>query len=167
MVSIHNQINKKTSDISLRCMQVNLQHSKTATDHFNQLTMEMDIDIAFIQEPHIYQNQVTGISRKHRTFACGNGRKRAAILVANKQIDVLLISQLSEEDIVVEVIQGNLKFIAASVYLDIENEITMDLYKIENILQFAKDGGLLVAMDSNARSKTWHDVLTNKKGRIL
>jgi hypothetical protein len=43
----------------------------------------------------------------------------------------------------------------------------MDLYKIENILQFAKGRGLLVAMDTNVRSKTWHDVLTNKRGRIL
>jgi hypothetical protein len=43
----------------------------------------------------------------------------------------------------------------------------MDVYKIENILQFAKGRGLLVAMDSNARSKTWHDVLTNKRGRVL
>ena len=43
----------------------------------------------------------------------------------------------------------------------------MDLNKIENILQFAKGRGLIVAMDSNARSKTWHDVLTNKRGRLL
>jgi len=144
-----------------------LQHSKATTDNFNQLMTEMTIDIAFIQEPYIYQNHVTGISRKHRIFTCGNGRKRAAILVANKWIDALLISQLSEEDIVVvEIIQGNLKFIAASIYLDIENEITMDLYKIENILKFVKGRGLLVAMDSNARSKMWH-MLTNKRGRTL
>ena len=72
--------------------------------------------IAFIQEPYVYQNQVAGISRKHWLLACGNGRKRAAIVVINKQIDALLISQLSEEDIVVvEIIQGNLKFIAASI----------------------------------------------------
>jgi hypothetical protein len=149
-------------------MQINLQHSKTATDNFNQLTMETALDIAFLQEPYIYQNQVTGISRKHRIFACGNGRKRAAIVVTNKNVDALLISQLSEEDIVVvEIIQGNLKFIAASIYLDIGNEITTDLNKIENILQFAKGKGLLMAMDSNARSKTWHDVLTNKRGKIL
>jgi hypothetical protein len=89
-------------------------------------------------------------------------------VVANKQVDALLINQLSEEDIVaVVIIQGNLKFIAASIYLDIGNEITMDLYKIENILQFAKGRGLLLAMDSNERSKTWHDVLTSKSGRIL
>ena len=168
MVSTRTQFHKKAGNISLRCMQINLQHSKTATDNFNQLTMEAAVDITFIQEPYVYQNQVAGISRKHWLLACGNGRKRAAIVVINKQIDALLISQLSEEDIVVvEIIQGNLKFIAASIYLDIENEITMDLYKIENILQFAKGRGLIVAMDSNARSKTWHDVLTNKRGRIL
>jgi hypothetical protein len=93
--------------------------------------METATDIAFIQEPYVYQNQVTGISRNHRVFACGNGRKRSTIVIANKNIDALLISQLSEEDIVVvEIIQGNLKFIAASIYLDIGNEITMDLYKI-------------------------------------
>jgi hypothetical protein len=52
-------------------------------------------------------------------------------LVVNKQIDAVLINQLSEENIVVvEIIKGNLKFIAASIYLDINNEITMDLYKI-------------------------------------
>jgi hypothetical protein len=76
-------------------------------------------------------------------------------VIVNKQIDAFLINQLSEEDIfVVEIAQGNLKFIAASLYLDINNEITMDIYKIENILQFAKGRGLFVAMDRNVRSKT-------------
>jgi hypothetical protein len=130
--------------------------------------METALDIAFLQELHIFQNQVTGISRKHKIFACGNRRKRAAIVVASKHIDVLLISQLSEEDIVVvEIIQVNLKFIPASIYLGTENEITMDLYKIENVLQFANGRGLVVAIDSNARSKMWHDLLTNKRGKIL
>ena len=78
-----------------------------------------------------------------------------------------MISQLSEEDIVVvEIIQGNLKFIATSIYLD-ANKISTGLNKIENILPFAKGKGLLVTMDSNARSKSWHDVLTNRRGRLL
>jgi hypothetical protein len=111
---------------------------------------------------------VTGISRKYKVFTCGNGRQRAAVVVVNKMIDALLFGQLSEEDIVVvEIIQGNLKLIATSIYLDAENEITGDLNKIENIKHFAKGRGLLVAMDSNARSKTWHEVLTNRRGRQL
>jgi hypothetical protein len=182
--SRHNEI--QTKHRPLKWFQYALNStSKRATSHLDacrltcnipkqQLTislnlkMETAIDIAFIQQPHTYHNQVTGISRKYRIFACGNGRKRAAVVVVNKQFDALLTSQLSEEDIVVvEIIQGNLKFTAASLYLDINNEITMDLYKIENILQFANRRGLLVAMDSNARSKSWHDMLTNKRGRKL
>jgi sugar/nucleoside kinase (ribokinase family) len=38
-----------------------------------------------------------------------------------------------------------------------------DLNKLENILRFAKGRGLLVAMDGNARSKTWHDVLIEEE----
>jgi hypothetical protein len=106
---------------------------------------------------------------QYRIFACGNGRKGAAVLILNKQIDALLISQLPEHDIlvVVEIIQGNLKFIAAGIYLDISNEIAMDLCRIENILHFVKGRELLVAMDCNARTKTWHNVLTNRRGRKL
>jgi len=79
-----------------------------------------------------------------------------------------MTGQLSEEDtVVVEITQANLKFIATSIYLDAGNEISVDLHKIENILRFAKGRGLLVAMDSNARSKSWHDVLTNRRGRLL
>jgi hypothetical protein len=96
MVPLHTQIHKKAGKIPLRCAQINLQHSKTATDNFNQLMMETAKEIAFIQELYIYQNQVTGISRNHRIFACGNGRKRSTIVIANKSIDALLISQLSE-----------------------------------------------------------------------
>ena len=168
MASTGTQYLQKASNISLRCIQINLKHSKTATDNFNQLTKETDIDMAFIQEPYIYQNQVTGISRSYKIFTCGKGRKRAAVVVVNKQIDVLLIGQLLEEDIVVvEIIRGNLKFIATSIYLDIENEISVDIHKIENILLYTKGRGLFVAMDSNARSKTWHDTTTNRRGRLL
>jgi len=70
---------------------------------------------------------------------------------------------MSQEDIVVvEVTHGNKNFIAVSIYLNNGKDITENFNKIKNILQFAKGKGLLVAIDSNARSKTWHDVITKK-----
>ena len=60
-----------------------------------------------------------------------------------------------------------MKFIARNINLDIKNEISEDLCKIENIQRLAKGRGLLVAMDSNARSKAWRDVTTNRRGRML
>jgi hypothetical protein len=48
-----------------------------------------------------------------------------------------------------------------------KNEISGDVHKIENIQRLAKGRGLLVAMDSKDMSKTWHDVTTNRRGRML
>jgi hypothetical protein len=39
--------------------------------------------------------------------------------------------------------------------------------KIEAIIQHAKGAGILIAVDSNSRSTSWHDTLTNTRGRIL
>jgi hypothetical protein len=76
---------KLTGEVSLRYMHLNLQYSRPAIN-FNQFMTEANVDIAFIQEPYVYQNQVTGISRKYRIFASGHGRKRAAIAVTNKSM---------------------------------------------------------------------------------
>jgi len=60
-------------------------------------------------------------------------------LVINKKINAVLIDQLSDEDrAVIEINYGNLRFIGTSIYLDIKNEISSDLHKIENIQQLAK-----------------------------
>ena len=152
MATAGSQYLQKRCNISLRCIQINLKHSKTATDNLHLLTKEANIDLAFIQEPYNYQNQVTGIPRNYKVFTSGKERKRAAVVVANKRIDAILIDQLSDEDTVVtEITYGDMKFIATSIYLDIKNEISEDLHKIEKIQQLAKGRGLLVAMDSNAR----------------
>jgi len=89
-------------------------------------------------------------------------------VVINRKIDAILIDQLLDKDTaVIEITYGNLRFIATSIYLDIKNEISSDLRKIENIQRLAEVRGLLVAMDSNARSTTWYDAITNRRGRIL
>jgi len=68
--------------------------------------------------------------------------------------------------VVLEVIIGNVKIILASMYFDINPEIEIDLLKIEAILLHAKGAGVLTAADSNSRSVSWHDTLTNRRGRI-
>ena len=158
---------KAIENKSVRCMQHNQQHSKTATDDLNLFMKEAHVDIALIQESYVYQYQVKGIHLKYRIFSSGKGKKRADIVVNKKWIHALLIHQMSEEDIVlVEITRDNRISIAVSAYLDIGKDIIQDLNKIKKIIQLAKGKGLLVAIDSNARSKTWHDVITNKRGFI-
>jgi hypothetical protein len=68
---------------------------------------------------------------------------------------------------VLEITYGNLSFIAASIYLDIRNEISSELHRLEDIQRLANTRGLLVAIDSNVRSTTWTDAKAHKRGGIL
>jgi hypothetical protein len=52
-------------------------------------------------------------------------------------------------------------------YFNINQCIGIDLRKTEAIIQHAQDAGILIAMDSNARSSSWYDILTNGRGRTL
>ena len=52
-------------------------------------------------------------------------------------------------------------------YLDIKEEINNKIAKVEEIIKFGARTGILIAMDSNARSQAWHDKQTNKRGRTL
>jgi hypothetical protein len=62
---------------------------------------------------------------------------------------------------VLEITYGNLSFIAASIYLDIRNEISLELQRLKDIQKLANTRGLRVAMNSNARSTKWHEAKTN------
>jgi hypothetical protein len=50
---------------------------------------------------------------------------------------------------------------------DRELQIENDLEKMERVLLHAKNTGVLIASDTNARSALWNDRVTNERGRIL
>jgi hypothetical protein len=149
----------------LKCLQINLQHSRAATDNISKIIHEEGTDIVFIQEPYNVTNKPVCLPRSCAVFTSGPGRKRAAIVVMNKKIDTLLLTQLSNEDtVVVEAKVDRVSLILVSMYFDFNRPIDIDLQKI---LTHAKGTGIIFAIDSNARSTTWHDVITNKRGKAL
>jgi hypothetical protein len=52
-------------------------------------------------------------------------------------------------------------------YLDINEEIDTKSAMFDELIQLSKGSGILIAMDSNSRSKVWHDNLTNSRGKSL
>ena len=151
-----------------RCLQINLQHSRSATLNLMKVIEREELDIIFVQEPYEYQNKPAGIDKKYRTFTAGKGKHRAAIVIPNNKLDAILITQISDEDTVfIEIIHDNLKFLAASMYFDFTDQIENNFNKIDAILQFAKGEGTLIAIDSNSRSTTWYDTLTNTRGKKM
>ena len=151
-----------------RCLHGNLQHKRVATRNLVQMMSENKIVLAFVQEPYIIRNNLAGIPKSLRIYVSGNGRKRSALLVNNKEIDVVLNTQLSYEDsLLTEISKGNTKSYGISSYFEITEDIQINIRKIEHILNYSKGQVLLIATNSNGRSKTWYDIITNQRGKVL
>ena len=146
-------ITTDTTQTDIKCLQINLQHSRAATANLTKIVTDEEIDIIFIQKPYTIQAKVIGIATKYTNFTAGGARPRAAVVVTNKRIETTMIRQLSDKDAVtVEVIKGNTKIVAASMYFDRDLQIENDLEKMERVLLHAINTGVLIASDINARS---------------
>ena len=136
------------------------------TDNLMNLIQQDHTDIVFIQEPYLLQNKTAGITRTHRTYISTEDRSRAAIIITNENIDAVLINQLCGTDnVVLELKYKSVRIFAARMYLDINEQIDTKTAKVDKIIQLSKGSGILIAMDSNARSKVWHDNQTNSRGK--
>jgi hypothetical protein len=51
--------------------------------------------------------------------------------------------------------------------MEYNDAIENSFKKIERVLDFIKGDKTIMAIDSNSRSTTWHDVTTNARGRLL
>ena len=126
------------------------------------------IGIALIQELYLYQNRPLGNTRGYRTFSPGEGKSSAAIVIPDNTIDPLLITPLSDNyAVLLEISNGHTSFHAASIYLDYNEPIENNIKPLEKIIKFTKGTKLIIAMDSNSRSTTWHEVLTNSRDKLL
>ena len=122
---------KSVQNLDIKCIQLNLRHSRAATSNLMKVIDENDTDILFIQKPYTIQNKLIGIPTKYKLYTAGEGRHRSAVVVTNNQLDATLLLQLSDVDTVaVEVIKGTIKITAVSMYFDREQQIEHDLRKM-------------------------------------
>jgi hypothetical protein len=89
-------------------------------------------------------------------------------VITNKEIDAVLITQMSNSDtVLLEIEYKDKKAFIVSAYFDMNIKIEDELNRLEKILELTKKQGILIAVDSNCRSAAWHDIITNKRGKIL
>ena len=101
----------------IKCFQLNLQHSRSATYNLTQIIKQNNMDVAFLQEPYTVLNNVEEFPKSFKIFAYGKGRKRSAITVNNNTIGAVAVKQVSNEDATVrEFRYKGLNFYGASLY---------------------------------------------------
>jgi len=52
-------------------------------------------------------------------------------------------------------------------YFVSRKDIEEDIRELEKVMDYTKRHGLIIVVDCNARSKMWHDIVTNQRGKIL
>ena len=162
------QDSHKSHQSQIRCIQINLQHSKSATYNLMKVIDTEETDLILIQEPYEYQNRPAGTENRYRTYTAGTGKHRAAIIIRNCNIDAILITKISDEDtVVLELTYDKLKFYAASMCFDIQDQMEKNFNKMDELMTLSPNGKILIGADTNSRSKTWHDVTTNTRGKKL
>jgi endonuclease/exonuclease/phosphatase family metal-dependent hydrolase len=130
-----NRLNPLNQTVKLKCLQVNLQHSRVATSNLTQVIQQYNIDIVFLQEPYTVHNRVAGFPKCLKILTQGEGRSRAAILINNNEVDAITITQGSHEDaILTEIRYKGLSLFLASLYMPIDRDINIDLNTMENII---------------------------------
>ena len=76
-----------TKSEKIKCIQINLQHARLATDNLNKIIEEDSIDILCIQEPYQIRTTIVGFPRGLKIFTVRAGKHRAAIGINNAQFD--------------------------------------------------------------------------------
>ena len=83
---------------------------------------------------------MTGITRSFRSYLSPADNNRAAIVNTNKEIDAVLITQISNSDIVLlEIEYKNTKAFIASACFDITTNIEDELIRLDQILELTKN----------------------------
>ena len=94
-----------------------------------KLIQQDHTDVVFVQEPYLCQNKTAGITRSHSIYTSNEEKHRTTFIIANGNIDAVLIKQLSDRDtVVIEVRCKSIRILAASIYFDINEERSTKYY---------------------------------------
>ena len=108
----------------LNCLQINLQHSRLATENLVKIIEEEGFYILCVQETYTIGKKMWVFREPIQTTRQGKEGNGRQIVINNKQIDTILITQISDEDVVVlETRVDFVTFIIASMYIDITRPI--------------------------------------------
>ncbi len=82
---------------NIKCLQINLQRSKSATANLKQYIIDNNYDIVFIQEPYVIKSKVSGFPLNYRLFYKESEAIKTAVIVINPRITVIFIGSLSNQ----------------------------------------------------------------------
>ncbi|XP_073811695.1 uncharacterized protein isoform X2 [Musca autumnalis] len=148
-----------------KVVQINLKHSRIASDNLRNLLVEEDLDVGIIQEPYVYENEVKGLdNRGYKTiYMKDNGKPRSCLIVKNT-INAFLCPQFSTADFTVARVEleNGKQFLIASCYMAHSREAPPSEVSSFMGATLPHDT-IIIGCDANARHSLWGSSETNDR----
>lgn len=175
-VSTHNAVMPVKKD-NLKILQLNMHRSKDAALNLRRIFDEGHTDLAFLQEPWVYKNQIKGLNSKSREIWTWTGtrstRPRACIVVSDK-FQSSLLQEYSDADqvaIQMRVVRDGKEqnIIFCSVYMPFDSPEAPPNIKLIELINFTKTNNLqlIIGCDANAHHLAWGSTDINSRGAKL
>lgn len=156
-----------------RCIQINLHHAKAATAVLASRFSKEHLDIALIQEPYFFKDQIRGLPKGELLYNSSDpGIPRAGILF-KKGLNYFPISGFCKKDLVAALIElptegGKIEIVICSAYLpgEVSDPISDDLKDLVNFCKL-NNKQLLIGGDANAHHTIWGSSNINNRGECL
>lgn len=159
------------STSSIKCLQINLRHSRLAALHLSQTLLDLDIDVAFIQEPYATSNPNITIKYVPEHYAqlhslLSDHAYGAAILAKRCLNPTLFPGVFSHCAVGAEITFHHKKLYLFSLYFwpSINNLQSFFLNLSASVTpQIARRS--ILCIDSNAMNPLWNSRTLDEKGR--
>jgi hypothetical protein len=157
------------SDNNIKCIQINLQKSKTSTANLCKTIDDNNIDICVVQEPYVIRGKVVGFPLNYKILYCQNSdQPKSAIIIVNKSIQTVFIQSLSVKNITVINCEFNQKTITLfCAYFSPFDDMSRDLHNIQNAINVLKPNYYIICCDFNAHSRVWFNNRDDQRGEQI
>ncbi len=166
---MHNTTDNLQSSEAIKCLQINLQRSRSATAALNQFIIEKCYDIVFIQEPHVIESKVCGFPTNYKVLFNNKVlRPKTAIIIVNQRMQYLFIRTFSNTFATFVNLQLKTQLITiVSLYCSPLEDLSQELNYVTNTINTLKSKNIIIGMDSNSKNRIWFSDRNDSRGNIV
>ena len=156
---------------NLNFWQINLHHCQAASATLARTMVDLEIDVALIQEPWLGKaGRIQGLPAALGTrYQIRRTERTRSCIIVRKGVLSTFLPQFSSEDFcVVEIGQGAGSLIVVSAYMPYEMSTPVD-DRIREVVKYCKQKSkcLIMGCDANAHNLLWGSTNTNNRGELL
>lgn len=159
------------NDGALRIIQLNMQGSRLVSD---ETRVQMDnerTDVLLAQEPYSAYDRITGFGVATHVIngtTANVDKAQAAIIVRNKEVTVLKVSQLCNAHCAcVQINSRKGTVYLVSMYFQFSHEIEPHIQQLDKVLRRLRGKRIIIGIDANAKSPLWGSRTLDERGATL